>query len=90
VSEGAGIPNSETVRRFDLYFEGFTVNLSHPLDFSEGHSVSVVQTMLLLLMKTNQCLLLLGNSSDMDGFALFSSGIEYSVVLSEINESVSV
>lgn len=90
VSKDTCIANSEAVGRLYFYLEGLSIDLGHAFDFSEGDCVAIVEAVLLLFVKTDQGLLFLSDSCDVDGLALLSSRIEYPVMLSEVNEGVSI
>ena len=78
------------MRRFDLDLEFFSIDLTHSLDFSEGHSITIIKSMLLFFMKAYKTSFFLSDSSNMNRFALFSSGINNSVLISKVNKTESV
>lgn len=90
VAEAARVPDQEAVGRLHFNLEGEPVDLGHPPDFSEGHGVSVVESVLLLFVQTHQSALLLGDAGDVHSLPLLACGVEDAVRLSEVDEGVSV
>lgn len=86
----SGISNGEAMWRLDVDLKLFSVDLSHSLNFSEGNGVSIVETMFLLLVQTNQALLFLSNASNVNGPGLFTIRIEDPMRLSEIDEGIAI
>ena len=78
------------MRRFDLDLELFSIDLTHSLDFSKGHSITIIKSMLLFFMKAYKTSFFLSDSSNMNRFALFSSGINNSVLVSKVNKTESI
>ena len=89
-SHVSSITDSETVWRLGCDFGFHSIELGHALDFSEDYDVSIVQSVLLLIMKAYQTYLLLGDSSNVNVFSLLSGGIEDSVSLAEVNKGVAI
>lgn len=86
----AGVSDQETVRRFDFDFELFAVDFCHALDFSKSDSVSIVETVLLFFVETDEALFFLSDSGDMYNFSFFSSGIKDWMMVSEIDKSEAI
>jgi len=78
------------MRRFDFNFEFLAINFCHSLDFSESDGITIVEPMLLFLVKTDQSSLFLSDSGDVNSLALFSGSIDDLVVFSKIDESESI
>lgn len=90
VAEAASVPDEEAVGRLHLDLEGEAVDLGHALDFSEGDCISIIESVLLLLVQTDESAFLLSDASDVHSLALFASSVKDAVGLSKIDKGVSV
>lgn len=89
-TEIASVSDQETVRRFDFDFELFAVDFCHALDFSKSDGVSIVETVLLFFMETDEAAFFLSDSSNMYNFSFFSSGIKNWMMISKIDKSEAI
>lgn len=78
------------MRRLDLDLKFLSVDLSHSLHLSKTNNIPIIETVLLLLMQTDKCLFLLGDSCNVHIFSLFSCRIEDPMFVSEIHETETI
>lgn len=85
-----GVSNSKTVWRSDSDLILFSINFFHTFDFSKSHSVAIAEPVLLLIVKIDDSYFVLGDSSNVNWFLLFTIGIDNFMVISEVDKDKAI